>query len=447
MNEFQLDATTKILEIKEVPQSHGSLHQGIMYVKTQRDEFDSVEETRKSVWIWEGNKEGLEKALNIWQTSVSREASLGYIRYRTNGSRIAIIINPGDCLLQTASLTEEDQAEFAAAISFACIQLCNAGLAFTQWNTSCVAKVGTSWKILPTGNLKVTGSRNLTNAMSALGKWFWSLRLPLFQTEPALSIIKLMYHERIPDEMYEEITSRTFWQRLENIGDPLQVQVQTTDTNVNLSWNPQGRKVLFRLLDPEEVPPCSRLIFHSEVSEIGQDFCNHSIFHPTFRADNSASWSIPTSNSRYKLFRLLPLVVNENENWYQPGVPFWIGGPPDVQILDAWLDSKTDECVLSFNWAVDPLVRWIKIVFRTDRYAETPDDFDEICPVFFHREPINYPLHIKISFQFKLYITVFSLVELGELGGCKYYSSGQSRTIISRTEEQENESPKKRFWG
>ena len=444
MKGTQLDSTTTIQDIEEVPESKGFLFRGNMCTETQMDEFDSAEETRTHVWLWKGENKGLEEALNIWQSSVPRDSSLEYIRYKTKGSRILVVFRPGDSVLKLDDLTEDEQAEFAAAISYACIRLCDAGLMYTRWTSSCVAKQGVSWKILPVGNLKITDSQERAAALAALGEWFSTLPISLFRAEPALSIIKMMRQKKIPDELYEELGYQTFWQKLENFRPPLKIDVQTNETSVNLKWDSTAGKVSFRILDPKETPPCGTLIPRNTISKIGKDFCTHPNFRPHFdEISGTASWLIPTNESKYEVVQILPLV--ENGDWFQPGIPFRAGGPPDIHIYNAWFDSETQECVLAVNWDTDPNIKSLRILFRTDRYAETPNDSGEIRPIRLFRESINYPLRKKIPFQSKLFITVFSVVKQD---GRLYCSPGQkSRIIVSRTEESNNESPKKRlFW-
>lgn len=444
MKATELDPTTTIQDIEEIPESKGFLFRGNMCIETQMDEFDSAEKTRTPVWLWKGENRGLVEVLNIWQNSVLRSASLECIRFKTKGTRILIVFRPGDHILKYEDLAEDEQAEFAAAISYACIMLCDAGLMYTRWTSSCVAKHGVSWKILPVGNLKITDPQDRATALATLGEWFSTLPISLFRSEPALSIIKMMRQKKIPDEMYEELGYQTFWQKLEKFRPPLKIDVQTNETSVNLRWDPTIGNVLFRILDPKEIPPCGTLIPRNAISKIGKDFCTHPNFRPHYdEMSGTALWLIPTNESKYEVIQILPLV--ENGDWFQPGIPFRAGGPPDIHIYNAWFDSETQECVLAFNWDTDPNIESLRILFRTDRYAETPNDLGEIRPVLLFRESINYPLRKKIPFQSKLFITVFSVVKLNGRLCC---SPGQkSRAIVSRTEESNTGSPPKRiFW-
>ena len=291
-----------------------------------------------------------------------------------------------------------------------------------------MAKRGENWVLLPIGDLRVSNSKDQAAAFEALGKWFCSLKLPFFNTEPAKSIIKMMCQKKIPEDMYINLGDTTFWKKLDTNIPPLKVKAQTNGNTVNLSWDPTVRNVIFRIMDPQQIVPDGMLIPKDTFPKLGDDFREHKFYHLMMQdGDCKASYTIPTDNTKYAIFKILPL-VKLGEEWFQPGIPFWIGGPPDIQIYNAWFDSGIGDCVMAFNWASVPDIKSIKILFRTDRHAENPEDFAGINPVIFNREWINHPFRKKIDFPFQLYITVFSQVEHD---GRLYSSPGvNSRAII-----------------
>ena len=425
MNCFQLNSHTRITRQRLITGADDpvSIIESIMQEESQLDDFASPTETSRTVWFLSVRDVSFAEVLDQWQEMNHSDFALECLHHQTREGWLYGVFPECEEVLNVEKLDEEAQADLVSSLFYACSELHKECLVFKQWGTFNVVRQGNAWKILPTPGLQKDRFCGRSSALQILASWLRSLGLPLLRKEPANSILTMVQESSLPEELYNELSYPNFWLSLENFHPPMRTVCSQTDSQVTRSWSPEYTKVGFCCLKDNVVLPGNRLLWYKEIRHFGDDFRRNLVFHPRLDSERrTLSWHIPADQTRYETFRVVPL-VKYDENWVQTGVPFQVGGPEDMRLLEARFDLKTREIVLNVDWSLNPDIQCAKIIFRTDRFAENAHDIGSLGVEWFYRERINHPFRVRKAFPASLYIVVFSVVRMNNRN---YYSTGQS---------------------